>query len=264
YIEEFRRGQTEASIFEAPPFKMHYAGRRSTIGRRDEHEQKGKRKRERKRNVRETTNENERREGRRNPGGSWLLRQKRKRKRAKRRAAEFKEPRENGVNKIFPLVRVKARPHQHARSKEMERETEVARPIEGVWDWETRCGGRGRSGPFEGRERVWNAAVVPERERKRSERGTSPVKGKDEDRRKSQWPAKVCCPFVTRERVVAPAVGTRNCVVGLSTENEICVRCRELNAISVYPTTRHASSIADSGDANAIKRLASRFSLATE
>lgn len=81
YIEEFRRGQTEASIFEAPPFKMHYAGRRSTIGGRDGHEQKGKRKRKREReresielghemekggmilmeNVRETTNENERR-----------------------------------------------------------------------------------------------------------------------------------------------------------------------------------------------------------
>jgi len=40
-----------------------------------------------------------------------------------------------------------------------------------------------------------------QRERKKSERATSPVKGKDEDRRKSQWPAKVCCPFVTRERV---------------------------------------------------------------
>lgn len=49
YIEEFRRGQTEASIFEAPPFKMHYAGRRSTIGGRDGHEQKGKRKRKRER-----------------------------------------------------------------------------------------------------------------------------------------------------------------------------------------------------------------------
>lgn len=77
YIEEFRRGQTKASIFEAPPFKMHYAGRRSTIGGGDGHEQKGKRKRKREReresielgyevekggmilmeNVRETTNE---------------------------------------------------------------------------------------------------------------------------------------------------------------------------------------------------------------
>lgn len=27
------------------------------------------------------------------------------------------------------------------------------------------------------------------------------VKGKDEDGGKSQWPTKVCCPFVTRERV---------------------------------------------------------------
>lgn len=49
YIEEFRRGQTKASIFEAPPFKMHYAGRRSTIGGGDGHEQKGKRKRKRER-----------------------------------------------------------------------------------------------------------------------------------------------------------------------------------------------------------------------
>lgn len=49
YIEEFRRGQTEASIFEAPPFKMHYAGRRSTIGRKDEREQKAERGRERER-----------------------------------------------------------------------------------------------------------------------------------------------------------------------------------------------------------------------
>lgn len=34
YIEEFRRRQAEASIFEAPPFKMHYAGGWSTIGER--------------------------------------------------------------------------------------------------------------------------------------------------------------------------------------------------------------------------------------
>jgi len=53
------------------------------------------------------------------PGGSWLFREKKKkRKRAERRAAEFKELRENGVNKIFPLVHVKARPHKHAQSKE--------------------------------------------------------------------------------------------------------------------------------------------------
>lgn len=32
YIEEFQRGQAKASIFEAPPFKMHYAGGWSTIG----------------------------------------------------------------------------------------------------------------------------------------------------------------------------------------------------------------------------------------
>lgn len=31
YVEEFRRGHAEASIFEAPPFKMHYASRRPTI-----------------------------------------------------------------------------------------------------------------------------------------------------------------------------------------------------------------------------------------
>lgn len=48
------------------------------------------------------------------PGGSRLLREKRKRKRAERRAAEFKEPRQSGVNKIFPLARVEARPRKHA------------------------------------------------------------------------------------------------------------------------------------------------------
>lgn len=41
-----------------------------------------------------------------------------------------------------------------------------------------------------------------ERERaRRTREKSSPVKRKDEDRGKSQWPAKVCCPFVTRERV---------------------------------------------------------------
>ncbi|KYN13327.1 hypothetical protein ALC57_14340, partial [Trachymyrmex cornetzi] len=245
-----------------------------------------------------------------NSGGSWLLREKRKRKRAERRAAEFKELRENGVNKIFPLVHVKARSHKHAQSKEGnladrrrnednedeilgwdpgEKERgDVARPIEGVWDRETDAGKRrrrGREAEVQRRRGRKGAGIERERERK-SERATSPVKGKDEDRRKSQWPAKVCCPFVTRERV-----GRRNCVVGFSTENPRDLRTvlgrpvplpystrtasrrivsatlysrehRELNAISVYPTTRHASSIADSGDANAIKRLASRFSLA--
>lgn len=44
--------------------------------------------------------------------GSWLLREKRKRKRTERRAAKFKELRENGVNKIFPFARVKARPRE--------------------------------------------------------------------------------------------------------------------------------------------------------
>lgn len=41
------------------------------------------------------------------------------------------------------------------RENPMERETEVVRPIEGVWDRRTGqgCGTRGRSGPFEGRER---------------------------------------------------------------------------------------------------------------
>lgn len=36
---------------------------------------------------------------------------------------------------------------------------------------------------------------------KRAREEASPVKGKNEDGRKSQWPAKVCCPFVMRERV---------------------------------------------------------------
>lgn len=43
-----------------------------------------------------------------------------------------------------------------------------------------------------------------EKERESAQRAreeSSPVKGKDEDGGKSQWPAKVCCPFVTRERV---------------------------------------------------------------
>lgn len=43
-----------------------------------------------------------------------------------------------------------------------------------------------------------------ERKRESAQRAReepSPVKGKDEDGGKSQWPAKVCCPFVTRERV---------------------------------------------------------------
>lgn len=31
--------------------------------------------------------------------------------------------------------------------------------------------------------------------------GPYPMKGKNEDGGKSQWPTKVCCPFVTRERV---------------------------------------------------------------
>lgn len=52
YIEEFRRGQTKAPIFEAPPFKMHYAGRRSTIGRRDTSES-GKEKRKRRERERQ-------------------------------------------------------------------------------------------------------------------------------------------------------------------------------------------------------------------
>jgi len=47
------------------------------------------------------------------PGDSRLLRGK-KRKRAERRAAEFKELRQSGVNKIFPLARVEARPRKHA------------------------------------------------------------------------------------------------------------------------------------------------------
>lgn len=52
-----------------------------------------------------------------------------------------------------------------------------------------------------------NPADVKEREKEKRERARrareepSPVKGKDEDGGKSQWPAKVCCPFVTRERV---------------------------------------------------------------
>ncbi|KYM75793.1 hypothetical protein ALC53_13857 [Atta colombica] len=112
------------------------------------------------------------------PGGSWLFREKKKkRKRAKRRAAEFKELRENGVNKIFPLVHVKARPHKHAQSKEgkidetlgwdpgeKERGNLQKHPVApctkgemresgAAMERETR-GGRGRSGPFEGRERV--------------------------------------------------------------------------------------------------------------
>ncbi|KYQ52179.1 hypothetical protein ALC60_08794 [Trachymyrmex zeteki] len=95
---------------------------------------------------------------------------------------------------------------------------EVVRPIEGAWDRETKRRRRGREAEVQRRRGRKGAG-------KESERGTSPMKGKDEDRRKSQWPAKVCCPFVTRERVVTPAVGTRNCVVGFSTENEICVRC---------------------------------------
>lgn len=62
YIEEFRRGQTKAPIFEAPPFKMHYAGRRSTIGRRDTSES-GKEKRKRR------ERERGREEGQRERGG---------------------------------------------------------------------------------------------------------------------------------------------------------------------------------------------------
>lgn len=48
------------------------------------------------------------------------------------------------------------------------------------------------------RERTWEQG---ERERKKERKRPSPVKGKDKDGGKSQWPAKVCCPFVTRERV---------------------------------------------------------------
>lgn len=41
-----------------------------------------------------------------------------------------------------------------------------------------------------------------EREKiRRAREEPSPVKGKNEDGGKSQWPAKVCCPFVMRERV---------------------------------------------------------------
>lgn len=36
---------------------------------------------------------------------------------------------------------------------------------------------------------------------RRAREGPYPMKGKDEDGEKSQWPTKVCCPFVTRERV---------------------------------------------------------------
>lgn len=55
-------------------------------------------------------------------------------------------------------------------------------------------GGRGR-GRGRWKKRRERESAECEREK------PSPVKGKDEDGGKSQWPAKVCCPFVTRERV---------------------------------------------------------------
>lgn len=73
YIEEFRRGQTKAPIFEAPPFKMHYAGRRSTIGRRDTSEsRKEKRKRrERERQRRGPEEKEAEKESRSNSTMKW-------------------------------------------------------------------------------------------------------------------------------------------------------------------------------------------------
>ncbi|EZA47196.1 hypothetical protein X777_16458 [Ooceraea biroi] len=255
---------------------MHYADRRSTIGRRDERDQKyvvdslprisGSSLDEGQdiRNLhlpevaaapsdfvadlpRIAECWSLRSETTRLSRGSSLLKAKKRRREEVRRATEFKEPRERGAL--------------------MERETEVARPIESAWDrgmvrerlaafrspresgrtkkMRQRGGGAEETAGAYARVFVYLCGtpenLVDERERKeeeeqeqeeaeeedarvrRAREGPYPMKGKDEDGGKSQWPTKVCCPFVTRERVLAPAVGTRNCVVGFSVE--ICVRC---------------------------------------
>ncbi|KYN36589.1 hypothetical protein ALC56_09076 [Trachymyrmex septentrionalis] len=285
--------------------------------------------------------------------GSWLLREKR-RKRAERRAAEFKELRENEVNKIFPLVHVKARPHKCAQSKEgnladrrrsednevadCERNVKIKRrdlqkhPVAPCTKGETRQSGGGAEkagekgggcrgmrpwsryirAPVPAYARVFvylcgtpeNSADVRERERERAtspplpystrtavedfvpaalfSRGrllrSPPRRGRDTSEDVNERRSPSCCfsnPFL---RLGAPFMGQPPCAYTHMENNRATYTIRmhntnqlrqdnygskrELNAISVYPTTRHASSIADSSDANAIKRLASRYSLA--
>lgn len=61
--------------------------------------------------------------------------------------------------------------------------------------------GRPREGEEEEEQEQEEAEEEEDARVRRRREGPYPMKGKDEDGGKSQWPTKVCCPFVTRERV---------------------------------------------------------------